>query len=133
LAARAVDNFGTRAAAYLSRSVRVIGRPGDAALDCVRPSVRKARVSRLGLATGETGEEGAAQEFVLQMPDGGYEIVEERFFLIRVAGTRMCSDGLTQQEVIQQHRWWSLSELEEPHPVVFPKNLTTILESVGIR
>lgn len=88
-----------------------------------------------GLTAAGLGQQVAAQEFVFQMPAGERVIADERFFLVRTGERVIRGMGLTaiEQEVMQEHRWWSISELAASGQTVFPENLTTILESVGIR
>ena len=98
-------------------------------------AARRELLEETGLPADDPGLEVAAREFILQMPDGEDVIAEERFFLIRVGKVAVRRDGLSsiEQEVMQQHRWWTLLELATLQQVVFPENLIAILDSAGLR
>lgn len=88
-----------------------------------------------GLVTSDPGPQLAVKEFAFQMPDGERVTAEERFFAIRVRETAIHGHGLTaiEREVMQEYRWWSISDLTTSDQTIFPENLMTILESVGVR
>lgn len=56
---------------------------------------------------------------------------DERFFLVRVADTAVSTAGHTalEQQVMTQHRWFTLEELENWHEAVFPVNLADMIRS----
>lgn len=56
---------------------------------------------------------------------------DERFFLIRVAETKVHTAGHTELErkLMTQHRWFTLDELESWHEAVFPVNLADMIRS----
>ncbi len=56
---------------------------------------------------------------------------DERFFLIRVAETKVDTAGHTEleQKLMTQHRWFTLDELESWHEAVFPMNLADMIRS----
>lgn len=56
---------------------------------------------------------------------------DERFFLVRVADTAVSTAGHTalEQQVMTQHRWFTLDELENWHEAVFPVELAAMIRS----
>jgi len=56
---------------------------------------------------------------------------DERFFLVRVADTQVSTDGHTalEQQVMTQHRWFTLGELETWHEAVYPVELAAMIRS----
>jgi 8-oxo-dGTP pyrophosphatase MutT (NUDIX family) len=56
---------------------------------------------------------------------------DERFFLVRVPHARIDTTGHTalEQQVMTQHRWFTLGELESWHEAVFPANLANMIRS----
>lgn len=56
---------------------------------------------------------------------------DERFFLVRVAEARVDTAGHTalEQQVMTQHRWFTLEELEHWHEAVFPVELAAMIRS----
>jgi 8-oxo-dGTP pyrophosphatase MutT (NUDIX family) len=56
---------------------------------------------------------------------------DERFFLIRVAEAQIDTSRHTalEQELMTQHRWFTLAELESWHEAVFPVNLAEMIRS----
>ena len=56
---------------------------------------------------------------------------DERFFLVRVAEAAIDTSRHTalEQELMTQHRWFTLDELESWHEAVFPVNLAEMIRS----
>lgn len=56
---------------------------------------------------------------------------DERFFLVRIAEARIDTAGHTEleQQLMTQHRWFTLDELENWHEAVFPVNLADMIRS----
>ncbi len=56
---------------------------------------------------------------------------DERFFLVHVAEARVDTAGHTalEQQVMTQHRWFTLEELEHWHEAVFPVELAAMIRS----
>ena len=56
---------------------------------------------------------------------------DERFFLVRVAETRIDTAGHTEleQRLMTQHRWFTLDELEDWPEAVFPVELAAMIRS----
>jgi 8-oxo-dGTP pyrophosphatase MutT (NUDIX family) len=57
---------------------------------------------------------------------------DERFFLIRVAETRIDTSRHTalEQQLMTRHRWFTLEELEDWPEAVFPADLATMIRSL---
>ncbi len=56
---------------------------------------------------------------------------DERYFLVRVAQAAIDTSRHTalEQELMTQHRWFTLDELGEWHEAVFPVNLAEMIRS----
>ncbi len=56
---------------------------------------------------------------------------DERFFLVRVAEARVDTAGHTalEQQLMTQHRWFTLEELENWHEALFPVELADMIRS----
>ena len=56
---------------------------------------------------------------------------DERFFLVQVAEARIDTAGHTvlEQQLMTQHRWFTLAELEHWDEAVFPANLAEMIRS----
>lgn len=56
---------------------------------------------------------------------------DERFFLVRVTEARVDTAGHTalEQQLMTQHRWFTLEELESWHEAVFPVDLADMIRS----
>jgi 8-oxo-dGTP pyrophosphatase MutT (NUDIX family) len=57
---------------------------------------------------------------------------DERFFLVRVAEARIDTSRHTalEQQLMTQHRWFTLEELEDWPEAVFPADLATMIRSL---
>ena len=94
-------------------------------------AARRELFEETGILRDAVGQE-VAREFVLQLHDGEYVVAEERFFLVRVAGQSVSRDHWTpiENEVMTDHRWWSVEELTSTNETVFPETLVAILASI---
>lgn len=83
-----------------------------------------------GLRRENVGSEVARREVALQLPDGEHVLQDERFFLVRVADTALSQAGWTdlEREVMVEHRWWSLAELDRTEAIVWPEELRQMVE-----
>ncbi|ROJ31633.1 hypothetical protein BFD15_05525 [Morganella morganii] len=56
------------------------------------------------------------------LPNGETVMAEERFYLVNVSDEELnFSDWTTQEkEVINDHKWWALSEFSETEQQIFP-------------
>ncbi len=80
----------------------------------------------------KVGRQIAQRAVIFQMPDGEFVDADERYFLIKVENTNVSSGGYTtlEKQHMKDHKWWSLTELKATSEVVFPENLTSLLESI---
>lgn len=85
-------------------------------------------------ARTDPGPQVARREFVLQLVDGERVQADERYFLVRTGEPAVCRDGWTalEIEVMAEHRWWTLDELETTGATVWPLGLADVVRaSVG--
>ncbi|MDQ6922368.1 MAG: NUDIX domain-containing protein [Candidatus Dormibacteraeota bacterium] len=57
---------------------------------------------------------------------------QEHFYLARVEAFEPSRAGLddNEQQLVREHRWWTLSELEGSHEEISPRRLATLLRSL---
>jgi 8-oxo-dGTP pyrophosphatase MutT (NUDIX family) len=82
-----------------------------------------------GLRVADVGAEVARRMFTMQLPDGENVKADERFFVVRTAGTEPSREHWTapERDVMAEHRWWSRAELAQTEETVFPENLAEML------
>ena len=63
---------------------------------------------------------------------GTYQDVRETWFFARVPTFDIDTPGFTDQErkILQEHRWWTLSELEITTEVLTPRDLAQLLRGL---
>ena len=85
-----------------------------------------------GITREDVGPEITRREFVLTVPSGEQVTADERFFVIRVGETELSRAGWTAEEaeVMEEHHWWRMDELETTSETVFPENLAAILRGL---
>lgn len=81
--------------------------------------------------TADPGSEIARMTPEFVTVEGEPVQADERFFLVRVADTAVSTAGHTalEQQVMTQHRWFTLDELENWHEAVFPVELAAMIRS----
>jgi len=81
--------------------------------------------------TADPGPQIARMTPVFVTVEGEEVQADERFFLVRVADTQVSTAGHTvlEQQVMTQHRWFTLDELESWHEAVFPVELAAMIRS----
>jgi len=85
----------------------------------------------LRLLPDELGEPVLRQ--VIEFPfDGRWYRQEQVFFLVRVPTWEVDTTGFTEVEraCVDDHRWWTVEELDRTAETVYPDELTTILRRV---
>ncbi len=82
-----------------------------------------------GIGADSLGEPVWKQEITFQVSTGECVLAEEHFFLIRVSSPTIGRENWTrlEKELIAEHRWWSIPELEATSEMAFPENLGEIL------
>jgi 8-oxo-dGTP diphosphatase len=95
-------------------------------------AARRELFEETGILTDAVGQPVAELEFALQLPDGEYVMAQECFFLIRATCQTLSRDHWTplENEVMVDHRWWTVVELTSTGEVVYPETLVAILASV---
>ncbi len=93
-------------------------------------AARRELAEETGILAADPGAPVHARDFPLQMPDGSWVEARERFFLIRVPASEVDTARRTAHEadVLDRHRWWSLSDLARTKDIVHPGNLPDILQ-----
>ncbi|WP_435418159.1 NUDIX domain-containing protein [Parerythrobacter aurantius] len=63
-------------------------------------------------------------------PEGEAVRGDERFFRVRVSNVKISTDGHTalEQRVMQEHRWFTRSELASWHEYIYPRELADLIE-----
>lgn len=86
-----------------------------------------------GLRVASVGEPLEERRFPLLMPDGETVLAIERYFLVPVQDTVLSQEEWTEheREVMTDHHWWSLQELNATHETVWPKDLVDMLIRAG--
>ncbi len=84
-----------------------------------------------GIEVSDVGKEVSRREVTFQLPDGEHVVAEERYFVIRVRDVDIRRDGWSplEVEVMTEHRWWSIDQLESTTETVWPEDLASILRS----
>lgn len=95
-----------------------------------REAARRELLEETGIAVDIVGPQIGERTFVLQLPNGEYVEAEERFFLVRVNDTTISDSGRTKAEadVMADHGWWSLHDLQAATETIFPEDLMEILQ-----
>ncbi len=104
-----------------------------------------------GIETGETPEDAARREVFEETGLADFELgphiwnrrhifefdgvnldAREQWFFARVPHFDISTAGFTdvERELVQEHRWWPLSELEATNDVLTPKNLAALLRDL---
>ena len=79
----------------------------------------------------DPGPEVAQRTVEFETFDGEDIWSDERYFFVRVPEQRIATDGHTELErtVMQSHRWWTLSQLNETSEMIFPEDIVQMVES----
>jgi ADP-ribose pyrophosphatase YjhB (NUDIX family) len=72
------------------------------------------------------------REQVLEFPNIGRALAQERFFLVRVEDNEISFDNMIDMEatVMTEHRWWTLEALRATDDVVFPVDIASLLAPI---
>jgi 8-oxo-dGTP pyrophosphatase MutT (NUDIX family) len=94
-------------------------------------AARRELTEETGFVVEDVGEPVAERKFVLQLLNGEKVMAEEQFFKVRVVRQELSFERWTdmEKEVIADHRWWSLEELQTTRDIVYPENLVEMLRN----
>lgn len=86
-----------------------------------------------GMVVAAVGEPLDERRFPLLMPDGETVLAIEQYFLVSVQDTVLSQDEWTdhEREVMTDHHWWSVAELNATDETVWPKDLVELLIMAG--
>ncbi|WP_432668309.1 NUDIX hydrolase [Pseudomonas umsongensis] len=103
-----------------------------------------------GLEDGETFEAAAVRElfeetgmqvnaleasvaqdcFAMMLPSGETVMAVEQYFVVHAEREQLTRNGWTAEEVqvMTEHKWWSIAELEQTTEIVWPQSLIDMLD-----
>lgn len=86
-----------------------------------------------GIKVSDPGHQVARREVVFQLPDGERVRADERYFVVQAHEQTVHREGWTRLEieVLADHRWWSIADLDATSDTVWPEGLTAMLRSVA--
>lgn len=82
-----------------------------------------------GIQINGVDEHVAERQFVMPMPTGEHVIAQEKFFVVRVHDSSLgqCDYTPEETEVMVDHKWWNVQELQTTSETFFPEDLADIL------
>ncbi len=100
--------------------------------ETVEAAARREVLEETGLVLDELGPVAGRRR--VEFPFDGRTIVsDEVYFVVRVAGGVISTDGWTELEraVVEEHRWWTVDDLRTTDETVYPDDLIDLLEQFG--
>ncbi len=100
--------------------------------ETVEAAARREVLEETGLELDELGPVAARRLVEFQF-DGRTIVSDEVYFVVRVAGGAIDTDGWTEleREVVEEHRWWTVDELRATDETVYPDDLIDLVEQFG--
>ena len=100
--------------------------------ETVEAAARDEVLEETGLELDELGPVAARRLVEFQF-DGRTIVSDEVYFVVRVAGGAIDTDGWTEleREVVEEHRWWTVDELHATDETVYPDDLLDLVEQFG--
>ena len=100
--------------------------------ETVEAAARREVLEETGLELDELGPVAARRLVEFQF-DGRTIVSDEVYFVVRVAGGAIDTDGWTEleREVVEEHRWWTVDELRATDETVYPDDLLDLVEQFG--
>ena len=97
--------------------------------ETVEAAARREVLEETGLELDELGPVAARRLVEFQF-DGRTIVSDEVYFVVRVAGGAIDTDGWTEleREVVEEHRWWTVDELRATDETVYPDDLLDLVE-----
>jgi 8-oxo-dGTP pyrophosphatase MutT (NUDIX family) len=98
--------------------------------ETIGAAARREVLEETGLVLGELGP--AVGRRSVEFPfDGRIIVSDEVYFVVRVAGGAISTDGWTELEraVVEEHRWWTMDELRITAETVYPEDLLDLIEA----
>jgi 8-oxo-dGTP pyrophosphatase MutT (NUDIX family) len=100
--------------------------------ETIEAAARREVLEETGLVLDELGP--AVGHRRVEFPfDGRIIVSDEVYFVVRVPGGAISTDGWTELEraVVEEHRWWTLDELRATSETVYPEDLLALIEAAG--
>ncbi len=96
-------------------------------------AVRELR-EETGIIRDTVGEPVAQSAFEMLLPSGERVLANERFFVIRAGNSEISHEGWShhEQQVMKQHRWWSMQALAGSPEIIYPADIIQILFGAGV-
>lgn len=86
-----------------------------------------------GIRVDRVGQVVAERQFPMTLTSGERVLADERLYLVRAGSTELSRSAWTEAEhdVIAEHRWWTVAELEATGDTVYPEDLPALLRTNG--
>lgn len=84
-----------------------------------------------GIVCQDMGESVARRDFIMKLPSGEIVQAQERYYVVRSGNHAINTQCWSHNEVkiISDHHWWSADELRATSDLVYPHNLTEMIET----
>jgi 8-oxo-dGTP pyrophosphatase MutT (NUDIX family) len=100
--------------------------------ETIEAAARREVLEETGLVLDELGT--AVGRRRVEFPfDGRIIVSDEVYFVVRVMGGAISTDGWTELErdVVEEHRWWTMDELRSTGDTVYPGDLLDLIDAAG--